>query len=134
MGYTRWGSDDVLALGPPSHSNIRTLPPRGSPAGGGHSTALDLVRFATALESHDLLNAQYTDLITTAKVRDYAYGFEDRRVNGKRVIGHGGGAPGMNAELRIIPELGYVIVVLTNYDPPFASFLARDILDLFTRL
>jgi D-alanyl-D-alanine carboxypeptidase len=37
--------------------------------------------------------------------------------------GHGGGAPGMNGELRIFPELGYVVVSLSNLDPPAASEL-----------
>jgi D-alanyl-D-alanine carboxypeptidase len=34
---------------------------------------------------------------------------------------HGGGAPGMNGELRVFPELGYVVVGLSNLDPPAAS-------------
>ena len=42
--------------------------------------------------------------------------------------GHGGGAPGINGDLRIYPELGYVVVVLSNLDPPAASVLA----DFFT--
>ena len=38
-----------------------------------------------------------------------------------RSYGHGGGAPGMNGELRVFPELGYVVVSLSNLDPPAAS-------------
>ncbi len=51
----------------------------------------------------------------------YAYGFMDKTEAGVRSFGHGGGAPGMNGELRIYPGSGYVIVVLANLDPPAAS-------------
>jgi hypothetical protein len=39
--------------------------------------------------------------------------------------GHGGGAPGMNGELHVFPELGYVVVSLSNLDPPAASELVE---------
>jgi len=105
--------------------NTDTLPYRGTSAGGGYSTVEDLVRFAEALEGHKLLDALYTELLTVGKPgtpnRSYAYGFEDRMVNGTRCFGHGGGAPGMNGDLRICPETGYVVAVLANLDPPAAS-------------
>jgi CubicO group peptidase (beta-lactamase class C family) len=68
-------------------------------AGGGYSTIADFLRFANALASHQLLNARFTELLTTGKVRSprgkYAYGFEDETTpDGVRRIGHGGGFPG----------------------------------------
>ena len=52
----------------------------------------------------------------------YAYGFEDGRgKDGKGAVGHGGGAPGMNDDLRIYPKSGYVVAVLSNLDPSAAS-------------
>jgi D-alanyl-D-alanine carboxypeptidase len=39
--------------------------------------------------------------------------------------GHGGGAPGMNGELRVFPQLDYVVVALSNLDPPAASELVE---------
>ncbi|HLY63826.1 MAG TPA: serine hydrolase domain-containing protein [Terriglobia bacterium] len=106
--------------------NMDTLPYRGTSAGGGYSTVGDLLRFANALESHKLLDAHYTELLTTGKVdtpggSKYAYGFGDRTRNGVRSIGHNGGAPGMNGDLEIFPESGYVIAVLANMDPPAAG-------------
>jgi D-alanyl-D-alanine carboxypeptidase len=106
--------------------NTNTLPYRGTSAGGGYSSVGDLVAFAEALMNHKLLNAEYTSMLFTGKVdvaegRKYAYGFEDARVNGEGAVGHGGGAPGMNGELRIYPQSGYVIAVLSNLDPPAAS-------------
>jgi hypothetical protein len=35
--------------------------------------------------------------------------------------GHGGGAPGMNGDLKICPQSGYIIAVLANLDPPAAQ-------------
>jgi D-alanyl-D-alanine carboxypeptidase len=106
-------------------SNTDTLPYRGTSAGGGYSTVEDLARFAEALEGHKLLDALYTEMLTTGKPgtpdRSYAYGFEDRMFNGTRCFGHGGGAPGMNGDLKICPGPGYVIAVLANLDPPAAS-------------
>ena len=109
--------------------NADTLPYRGTSAGGGYSTVEDLLKFAMALQTHKLLNPQYTELLTTGKVDTpgggkYAYGFQDAMVNGTRCFGHGGGAPGMNGELKICPGPGYVVAVLSNLDPPAATRIA----------
>ena len=109
--------------------NTDTLPYRGTAAGGGYSTVEDLTRFAQALLSHQLLSPDSTQLMFTAKVEvesgpgtGYAYGFEDHRnSDGNGPVGHGGGAPGMNGDLRIYPNSGYVVAVLANLDPPSAQ-------------
>jgi D-alanyl-D-alanine carboxypeptidase len=119
--------------------NTDTLPYRGTSAGGGYSTAADLMRFADALLSHKLLDATHTSLLWSGKVEmppphggaepslvKYAYGFMERtRPDGRRSVGHGGGAPGQNGELTIFPETGVVIVSLSNLDPPAATRLAQ---------
>lgn len=112
--------------------NTDTLPYRGTSAGGGYSTVGDLLRFAVALTGHKLLNEHFTELLTTGKVATgpvakYAYGFEDRTVDGVRSYGHGGGAPGMNGDLRFYPQSGYVIAVLANLDPPAATRISQFI-------
>ncbi len=113
-----------------SRPNDDTLPYRGTSAGGGYSTAGDLLAFANALVGQKLLDAQYTALLTTGKVGTprgdkYAYGFSDEMMSdGVRCFGHGGGAPGMNGELRICTPSGYTIIVLANMDPPAATSLA----------
>ena len=117
VGYMRGGGD--------WQPNTDTLPYRGTSAGGGYSTVEDLLRFATALQTHKLLNAKYTEELTTGKVDagrgKYAYGFQESVINGTRCFGHGGGAPGMNGMLQICPASGYIIAVLANLDPPAAS-------------
>jgi D-alanyl-D-alanine carboxypeptidase len=110
--------------------NTDTLPYRGTSAGGGYSTVEDLARFARALLSHRLLSADSTKLLITGKVNarpaKYAYGFEDARdADGNGWVGHGGGAPGMNGDLRIYPKSGYVVAVLANIDPPAAQRISE---------
>jgi D-alanyl-D-alanine carboxypeptidase len=122
VGYTkREGSGEWRA-------NVDTLPYRGTSAGGGYSTVEDLLAFANALENHKLLDAKNVDLLTTGKVETpgggskYGYGFGDETsADGVRCFGHGGGAPGMNGDLKICPQSGYVIAVLANLDPQAAG-------------
>ena len=40
-------------------------------------------------------------------------------------MGQGGGAPGMNGDLRIYPKPGYVVAVLANIDPPAAARISE---------
>jgi CubicO group peptidase (beta-lactamase class C family) len=110
-------------------SNNDTLPVRGTSAGGGYSTVADLANFANAVMEHKLLDAEYTELLTTGKVErgpggKYAYGFSDSSAGGVRWLGHGGGAPGMNGDLRFSPDSGYIVAVLANLDPPAATRIA----------
>ena len=122
LGYMRSGG------GGPLVSNSETLPYRGTSAGGGYSTVRDFWRFARALRSHQLLDATHTQLLTTGTVAafgaKYAYGFVDRDISGTRIVGHGGGAPGMNGELYIHLPSGTVIAALANLDPPAAKRIA----------
>ena len=85
-------------------SNYPTLPAKGSSAGGGYSTVHDLLRFVQAFEKG----------IFPAP-------------DNEQGLGIAGGAPGMNAELEWDPATGYVIVVLSNFDPPSAERVARQI-------
>jgi CubicO group peptidase (beta-lactamase class C family) len=110
-GYMREGAAWV--------PNTATLPYRGTSAGGGYTTVGDLLRFATAITENRLLNASHTALLTTGKVATprgdkYAYGFIENVEGGVRSFGHGGGAPGMNGDLRIFPDAGYVVAALAN--------------------
>ena len=97
MGYTR-------ESGPELRENIYSRPARGSSAGGGYSTAEDLVRYAKAL-------------------RDGKLGKAGTRGG----MGIGGGAPGINAALEIDPERDLVLVVLANLDPPAAQGMAARV-------
>jgi D-alanyl-D-alanine carboxypeptidase len=125
IGYTR------PSAATPWAPNTDTLPYRGTSAGGGYSTVEDLARFAHALLSHKLLSPDSTNRLLAGKVETgagtrYAYGFEDARDgHGNGWVGHGGGAPGMNGDLRIYPKSGYVVAVLANLDPPAAQGISE---------
>lgn len=113
-GYTRdWGGAE-RADGP-RRSNVYSRPGRGSSAGGGYATAMDLFRFARALRAGKLLG----DL-----GREWFSGPQ----------AYAGGAPGINAELEIDPVPGWTVVVMGNYDPPAASSLAQRIGAVLKRL
>ena len=120
VGYTR--------PTPPSGAWVRnddTLPWRGTAAGGGYSTVGDLLRFAQALNSGSLISKTMLDAATRPHQQHYGYGFTTEGEGLLSSYGHGGGAPGMNGELRIFPHLGYVVISLSNLDPPAASELVE---------
>jgi D-alanyl-D-alanine carboxypeptidase len=109
--------------------NIDTLPWRGTSAGGGYSTVGDLMRFGEALRSGKLISAaSLAEATRPQSAEPYGFGLQIRGEASLRNYGHGGGAPGMNGDLRIYPELGYVVVSLSNLDPPAAS----DLVEYFT--
>jgi CubicO group peptidase (beta-lactamase class C family) len=112
-----------MAFGPRAE-NTPSLGVKGSPAGGGYSTVEDLLAFDRALRGHRLLSPELTDLVLTGKVGTglgpeavrYAYGFEEAALDGVRIVGHGGGGPGISANLDLFLDRGVTAVVLTNYD------------------
>jgi D-alanyl-D-alanine carboxypeptidase len=99
IGYTR--GDEDAPLSTPLRPNSRDLPGRGSSAGGGYSTAQDLVKFVQALR-------------------------ENRIPNGVPAgLGIAGGSGGMNAVVEGSLPGGYDLIVLANLDPPAAERVSR---------
>jgi CubicO group peptidase (beta-lactamase class C family) len=99
IGYTRDGKS--------MKQNYETLPGRGSSAGGGYSTAVDLFKFTVALKS---------GILTPG---------DKREAGGSEMIA--GGAPGLNAALGWNLKGGYTIIVMSNLDPPSAERIAQQI-------
>jgi CubicO group peptidase (beta-lactamase class C family) len=82
------------------------------------------MRFGEALRAGTLISdATLAEATTPQSEVPYGYGLDMRGEGSLRSYGHGGGAPGMNGELRVFPELGYVVVILSNMDPPAAARL-----------
>lgn len=100
--------------------NTDRMPWSGTSAGGGYSTVRDLFLFAEALQSGKLLGPELLREATQASPKrlDYGMGFYVLPDGG---YGHGGGAPGINGELHILPHNGYVLVALANRDPRMAT-------------
>ncbi len=94
---------------------------KGSPAGGGFSTADDLLRFDLALRSDQLVRRETRDLLwtpvpgaTDGKVR-WGLGFicrTDERLG--RVVFHSGGFLGISSTLDMYLDSGFTVVVLSN--------------------
>ena len=116
VGYMRIGDNWM--------PNTDTLPWLGTAAGGGYSTVGDLTRFAQALSSGTLISKEMLAEATRAQTEAYGYGF-GVGLDPEPSYGHSGGAPGQNGDLRIYPDLGYVVVALANLDPPAANSLVN---------
>jgi CubicO group peptidase (beta-lactamase class C family) len=109
---------------------------KGSPSEHCFSTVQDLFLFFQALQSHRLLDAEHTELCLTPHAAGeqpgvhYGYGFHiiDDGKHG-RLIGHGGRALGGDT-FAVQYDLGYTVIILSNYDRPSARNILNRIADL----
>ena len=92
---------------------------KGGPAGGGFSTVEDLHLFALALTQFKLLDKKSTEELYSPKPDlhspSYGYGFGVRGTPNDRIVGHNGGFEGINSNLDIYLDQGYVSAVMSNY-------------------
>jgi CubicO group peptidase (beta-lactamase class C family) len=135
--------DDVLAnraigyLPDPDggyRANMREIMP-ASADGGLRTTAPDLLRFDQALNANVLVRADTRQQMLTpvGPAPFYASGWFTKRIDGHLAVGHGGGAPGINAEFRRYPDDGVTVVVLSNYDmgaTPLAEAIEKALFGL----
>ena len=99
IGYTRGAQDADPST--PLKPNTDFLPGKGSSAGGGYSTAHDLLRLVNALRAGKIPAGPPPGV-------DIA-----------------GGAPGLNAAVEGDLRGGYDVIVLANLDPPAAERVAQ---------
>lgn len=115
IGYTK----EPGASGSEWRSNTFMHVIKGGPAGGGYSTAADLLRFGEALRAHKLLSEASTKLLWSPKPElgseSYGYGFGSFQGPLGRKVGHSGGFPGISADLSLYLDTGDTVVVLSNY-------------------
>ncbi|OLF09914.1 serine hydrolase domain-containing protein [Actinophytocola xanthii] len=103
----------------------------GSPAGGAHASAPELVRFMRALLDGSLLDAAHTELVLSPKwprrpetpppgrprlVPFTTYAVGANLLEGQWILGHNGGAPGVSTNVDTFPATDWTAVVLSNYD------------------
>lgn len=106
--------------------NIYTRPARGSAAGGGYSTAEDLLRFMESLYNCQFLSPPWTDWVFGGpepgkQAERGPFNCDRKQWN----IAVAGGAPGINAVLEFDGYSGWTIIVLSNLDPPAATTISR---------
>lgn len=126
-GYTREGMAD-RARGI-RKNNIYTRPAKGNSAGGGYSTAEDLLKYVAALRDGRLHLARFRQPAATDQ--QAASNQNATRFAG---LGIAGGAPGINAVLEANETNAYTVVVMSNYDPPSAETVARQIRGWISRI
>jgi CubicO group peptidase (beta-lactamase class C family) len=124
-----------FAGGRPRFRSDRYMQPvRGTPAGGGFSTAADLNRFMQALHANRLLSPETTRLMLSPKPELgsnlYGLGAQMFAPEAQRV-GHTGGGPGTSARVELDLENELVIVILGNQNTGSSS-VHRRIRQLFT--
>ncbi len=103
--------------------------------GGGFTTAGDLFKFARGYRTGKLLGRELTEKIVTPKLEarknfKWGYGITETIVNGETVRGHSGGG---RADLAILWNSGYTVVVLVNVTPPAAGSLSEKIVNFISR-
>lgn len=115
-----------------NQTGLKPLTPyEGLPAGGGYSTAGDLLAFVDGLQNGVLVSADTLTAITTPRVqagsRQWGLGFTIGRRHGAFYYGHAGSAPGVSGDLAVYPASGYRTVVLCNRGHPAAVNVAEFI-------
>ncbi len=112
-------------------------------ATGYCSTARDLVRWAAALgEGSGLLRPETRRLLHRdesvieqphARVRRYGLGFEARKIEGRRVVGHSGAFPGQSTRTWWDPAGRVAVSVLTNAVDGPADGIATGLFELVVK-
>jgi CubicO group peptidase (beta-lactamase class C family) len=118
-GYTREGAEDTKKT---RRNNIYARPAKGSSAGGGYSTAEDLLKFTLALQTNTLRIPEFRKPAETENRNS-----TDAKPPGPGFVGIAGGSPGVNALLEMGPSGGYTLIVMSNYDPPSAEKVGKQI-------
>jgi len=128
-GYTRHWDGEQRTKGP-RRSNIYSKPARGSAAGGGYSTAEDLLRFVNALVADKLLPPAWSEWVLGGPEPSGGEN-EGDYPHDKGGLGFAGGAPGINSMIEVDLASRTTIVVMSNYDPPAASRIAQRLRRIF---
>ncbi len=93
--------------------------PWTSGAGSLYSTILDLFRWHRALESDDLLTAQWRARMFAPTSHAYACGWFVREELGRKVIEHGGAINGFLSQIQRFVDDDLVVISLYNYETVF---------------
>jgi len=117
--------------------NVRPIDPTNKIPGAGFcGTVEDLARFAMALETGVLLNAESRkSMFTKQKTRDgknvdYGLGWSLSRHNGRDEVWHAGRMQGVTAMLYLLPDRKFSVAIVANLEHAELIGLARGIADV----
>jgi D-alanyl-D-alanine carboxypeptidase len=104
-------------------NNLFTHTVRGSGAGGGFSTAPDLLKWAEGLMSNKVLGASvsaqmFSKQTDTDGGGGYGYGFMVQPRDGQTILGHTGGFPGIATLFFFNPAKHRVAIAMSNQPGP----------------
>lgn len=116
---THWGNK-------PLHSPLKYWPWRGTPAGGGVSTAGDLIRFLNALARGKLISKTLLAEAVRPRPSNVGFGFIMAGANGLNYWGHGGDSIGVNTASNYYPQTGISVVCMANRDPIICDRLVEN--------
>lgn len=124
IGYTWHTSCESCAPSDLTSSNDRrcnffAIGSRGSPAGGGYSTAYDLLKFDRAITQETLLDTEHSEMV----LRPLDAPPDSRP---KSII-MAGGASGLIAFYMKFLQSGHTVIVLSNYDPEDVEPVVNEI-------
>ena len=104
--------------------------------GGGFSTAPDMFKFLRAYRTGKLLGGELTQNVVEGKFnldekgsRRWSYGISEFVVNGETVRGHQGGS---RADMQMLWESDYTVIVLLNAIPPTVNSISNEITAFIT--
>ena len=131
-GYSHWAG----RLRTAAYVNIN----QSVGAGNLASNVGDLLVWQRGLVNGRLLSAESTELVlttgelTSGKRTDYGLGVFIRKLEGHRVIRHGGGISGFRADVAHYPDSGITIAILANCDKTNTARISDRIArELFSR-
>ena len=105
---------------------------RGSSAGGGVVSALDLIKLSNAMRAGRIVKPETFQLHSSAKPElgsnSYGYGFIAGPYYGRPFVGHNGRALGQCTEFGELRDTPYTIVVLSNLEQDWCRPVAEKIL------
>ena len=148
LGMTRTRANDLRAIipnraqgyewdGKELRNGEYVSPSQPFAAGMLVSSVSDLVKWDAALSRpHAARRADpRADVDADAAERraeaGYGFGWEISKVNGHRLVSHGGGIPGFSTELSRFPDDKLTVIVLTNAEGGHAGAIARRIAGQF---
>jgi serine beta-lactamase-like protein LACTB len=105
------------------------------PSGGLSSTAIDLAKFAIAMQTGVLVKSETAALMfTSQKTRDgkatgYGMGWGIVDLGGSKGVAHSGGQSGTSTELLMLPDKGFAVVIMCNLEGARLADLAHSIAD-----
>lgn len=146
LGMTKTRANDLRAIipgraqgyewnGTELRNSEYTSPTQPFAAGMLVSTVADMVKWDSALANHTLLDKSTLEQMwkptRLAKGEaGYGFGWGVEKVNGRRLVSHGGGIPGFSSQISRFLDDDLTVIVLSNAEGGHAGSLARGIAGL----